>query len=162
MRPLTPADRPTERTTDRPSARALPQLQRPDGSPWRVLLVDDNPINREVGAALLGALGLQVHTALDGDDALRMAAAGHYDLVLMDVQMPRMDGHAATRRLRALPGLAAVPVIAVTANSSAQSRDACLATGMNEFVTKPIDILRLADAVRRCLPAGGSTGPQTG
>ena len=74
MRPLTPADRPTERPTERPSAPALPQLQRPDGSPWRALLVDDNPINREVGAALLGALGLRVHTALDGDDALEPTA----------------------------------------------------------------------------------------
>ena len=149
MRPTLSADRPT----DRRPVIALPQLQRADGTPWRALLVDDNPINREVGAALLGALGLQVHTASDGDDALQMAAADRYDLVLMDLQMPRMDGHTATRHLRALPGLAAVPVIAVTANSSAQSRDACLASGMNGFVTKPIDILRLADAVQRCLPA---------
>ena len=139
---------------DRWQPPALPHLRRPDGTAWLALLADDNPINREVGAALLQALGLQVHTAPDGVEALRMAASASYDLVLMDVQMPRMDGYAATRSLRAMPGLSGLPVIAVTANSSTQSRDACLAAGMNAFVTKPIDMRVLADAVQRCLLSG--------
>lgn len=130
----------------------VPQLQRPDGQPWLALLADDNPINREVGSALLQALGLQVHTARDGHEVLDMAAAARYDLVLMDLQMPRLDGLAATRHLRTLPGLSTLPVIAVTANSSDQSRLDCIAAGMNDFVTKPIDLLSLAGALQRCLP----------
>jgi two-component system, sensor histidine kinase and response regulator len=130
----------------------LPRLQRPGGQPWLALLADDNPINREVGAGLLQALGLQVHTAADGQAVLAMAATARYDLVLMDMQMPLLDGLAATRCLRAMPGIGAVPVIAVTANSSDQSRQACFDAGMNAFVTKPIDIRLLAAAVRACLP----------
>lgn len=142
-----------ERRSAALQAASLPQLQRPDGQPWLALLADDNPINREVGSALLQALGLQVHTARDGHEAVDMATAARYDLVLMDLQMPRLDGFAATRHLRTLPGMDALPVIAVTANSSDQSRLDCMAAGMNDFVTKPIDILSLANALRRWLPA---------
>jgi CheY-like chemotaxis protein len=144
---------PVDRWSEPSPHQALPVLQRRNGAPWLVLLADDNAINREVGVALLEALGLRVHTASDGDQAVQMVASGTFDLVLMDVHMPRLDGHAATRQLRALPGRASLPVIAVTAHISAQSREACLAAGMNDFVTKPIDIHLLAAAVQRCLPA---------
>jgi len=132
---------------------SLPSLVRADGRPWSALLADDNAINREVGVALLQELGLTVHTAFDGRDAIDKLLVGPYDLVLMDVQMPRLDGLAATRSLRTVPALQAVPVIAMTANASAQSRADCLAAGMNDFVTKPIDILELAATLQRWLPA---------
>ena len=131
---------------------ALPQLNRPDGQPWLALLADDNPINREVGCGLLQALGLLVHTAEDGQQAVHKAQMLRYDLVLMDLQMPRLDGLAATRSLRALPHFGRVPVIAMTANSAEQSMQACMAAGMNDFLSKPIDIRLLADALMRWLP----------
>jgi CheY-like chemotaxis protein len=147
-----PYSTPPGRWSAAPDLPVLPQLRRPDGGPWLALLADDNAINREVGAAMLQVLGVEVHTAQDGHEVLGMAAAARYDLVLMDLQMPRLDGLAATRSLRALPGMATLPVIAVTANSSDQSRLACQAAGMNAFVTKPIDIWQLADTLQRCLP----------
>jgi len=152
--PMFPTD-PGPHPPDRPSASDLPQLRRADGGAWLVLLADDNAVNREVGTAMLQLLGLQVHTAEDGDDALQMLTGTAYDLVLMDLQMPRLDGFATTRSLRALPGRHALPVIAVTANNSPQSRQDCIAAGMDGFVTKPIDILLLAVALQRCLPATG-------
>ena len=80
-----------------PPAWALPQLCGPGGRRWRALLADDNAINREVGVAMLEGLGLCVDTACDGDVAVQMAETGHYDLVLMGLQMPRLDGLTATR-----------------------------------------------------------------
>ncbi len=131
---------------------ALPQLRGPGGRRLIVLLADDNPVNREVGRALLEELGLEVHTALDGRDAVNKAAAGQFDLVLMDVQMPKLDGLAATRELRNHAKLAAVPVIAMTANAADQNRDDCLAAGMNDFLTKPVDLWALAAMLARWLP----------
>jgi two-component system, sensor histidine kinase and response regulator len=136
----------------RPASAALPRLRRPDGLDWLALLADDNPMNREVGTGMLQALGLQVHTAHDGHAVLAMARTTRYDLVLMDLQMPVLDGFAATRGLRALPGMEVLPVIAVTANNSDDIRRACFEAGMNAFVTKPIDLRLLAAAVQACLP----------
>lgn len=134
------------------AAPALPRLARPDGQPWQALLADDHPVNRELGVALLEALGLQVQTANDGHEAVDLAATGRYDLVLMDMQMPRLDGLAAARAIRALPALAGLPVIAMTANAFEHTREACLAAGMNDFVPKPVDIHQLAEALQRWLP----------
>jgi CheY-like chemotaxis protein len=130
----------------------LPRLLGPGGRRWKALLADDNPINREVGIALLEELGLQVETAIDGHEAVRKTAAGQFDLVLMDMQMPRLDGLSATRELRALPAGSTVPVIAMTANAFEQSRVDCLAAGMNDFVAKPVDLRKLATTLARWLP----------
>ena len=127
-------------------------VHRADGSPWLALLADDNPLNREVGAGLLQALGLQVHTAVDGADAVRKAQSRRYDLVLMDLQMPVLDGLAATRVLRESPGLHSLPVIALTANTSDDDRQACQAAGMDDFLAKPVDLRVLADTLVRWLP----------
>jgi len=132
---------------------ALPQLRGPGGRGLRVLLADDNAINREVGVALLEELGLQVDTAVDGRDAVDQVAATAYDLVLMDMQMPRLDGLAATREIRASPTGASLPVVAMTANAFDHNRDACLAAGMNDFVSKPVDIWQLATTLARWLPS---------
>jgi CheY-like chemotaxis protein len=103
------------------------------------LLVDDEPINQMIARELLEASGLQVAVADDGQAAVDRVAAEPFDLVLMDMQMPVLDGLKATRRIRQLPDRADLPVVAMTANAFVEDRAQCLAAGMNDFVAKPID-----------------------
>ena len=105
----------------------------------RVLLVDDNDLNQQVGAELLSGAGLVVDVAQNGQVALDMLAQTTYDLVLMDMQMPVMDGLTATRHLRQNPAWANLPVLAMTANAMSRDRDLCLEAGMNGHLAKPID-----------------------
>jgi len=104
----------------------------------RILLAEDNAVNQEVAVALLGSAGLQVDVAGDGQEALRMASSYDYALILMDVQMPLMDGLDATRAIRRSPGGHAVPILAMTANAFAEERQRCLDAGMNDHVAKPV------------------------
>ncbi|MDR6153355.1 two-component system sensor histidine kinase/response regulator [Acidovorax delafieldii] len=105
----------------------------------RVLLVDDNDLNQQVGAELLSGAGLVVDVAQNGQVALDMLVQTPYDLVLMDMQMPVMDGLTATRHLRQNPAWAQLPVLAMTANAMSRDRDLCLEAGMNGHLAKPID-----------------------
>jgi PAS domain S-box-containing protein len=128
------------------STRASTAHKSPDFQGLRALLVDDNAVNQKVGERLLTKLGLQVTQAWNGMEALGMLRQQRFDVVLMDCQMPRMDGYAATRAIRQPGGGMLdpqVPIIAMTANALAGDRDRCLAAGMNDYLTKPIDPKRL-------------------
>jgi len=115
----------------------------------RLLLVEDDPINREVTLGLIAGLNLSVDAAENGAEALEFVRLNRYDLILMDVQMPVMDGLEATRQIRKLPQAAEVPVVALTANVFAEDREQCLEAGMSDFLVKPIEPERLM-AVLQC------------
>ncbi len=151
-----------------PSAAAAPAAD--DGAPHasaahaalmapyagrRILLAEDNAVNRQIAGELLRHVGLRVDTADDGVRALdRLAAAApdhHYDLVLMDLQMPRLDGHDATLAIRADPRFGTLPIVALTAHTQPAVRERCVAQGMQDFVTKPIAPDELYRVVARWL-----------
>ncbi len=125
----------------------------------RVLLVEDNPLNQQVGAELLAEAGITVDVAGNGRIGLEMAQRQPYDLVLMDMQMPEMDGLEATRQLRAQPALASLPIVAMTANALAEDRARCQAAGMDDFIAKPIEPASLWRVLRRFLVAATGDAP---
>jgi CheY-like chemotaxis protein len=121
----------------------------------KVLVVDDDLFNREIVADMLLTLGVVPHTACNGFEAVSMAQLQHFDLILMDVQMPVVDGLAATRHIRALPGWASTPIIALTANTFIKDTQICLEAGMNDCIAKPIRAEGLLALLCQWVPAPG-------
>ena len=131
----------------------------------RILLAEDNELNQEVAYELLKELGFEVDIACDGEVALQMAQAEPYDLILMDLQMPNMDGLESCRRIRALPAWAETPIVAMTANAFAEDRAAAIAAGMNDHLPKPVDPDLMCRILAQWLPDAvdltGDTKPRS-
>ena len=135
-----------------------------------LLVVDDNAVNLKVACAMLAKLGYQSETALDGREAVQAVARAHgagwrFAAVLMDVNMPRMNGFQATQQIQAMMGRKAPPIIALTAAASPEDQARCAAAGMDDYLTKPLHVAALAQALERWLPkmvgaAGGSGKPE--
>jgi two-component system, sensor histidine kinase and response regulator len=138
----------------------------------RILLAEDNPVNQKLAMRLLQKLGAEVQIASNGIEALQALRESEFDAVLMDCQMPQMDGYEATRQLRAPEGRVKnplIPVIALTAHALATDRTKCLAAGMNDYLTKPINPKHLQEALTKALPpldqradSGGAPGGAPG
>ncbi|MFV0260174.1 MAG: response regulator [Acidimicrobiales bacterium] len=152
-------------TTGRPTATTTTPTRRTRefSRPVRVLLAEDHEINQAVAIGMLEQFGCQVTLAINGRDALKAHRAGRFDVVLMDCQMPEMDGFTATRRIRereTADGLEPVPIVALTANAVAGDRDRCIEAGMDDFVRKPYRAEELRAAVERnVFGAAGDPGP---
>ena len=126
----------------------------------RILLAEDNPLNQEIACELLSDAGINVELAEDGQQAVdKVRDSGSFDLILMDLSMPVMGGLEATAAIRALPGGATVPIVAMTANAFDEDRNLCLAAGMNDHVPKPVDPDVLYQTLLRWLPTGALAGP---
>jgi len=120
----------------------------------RVLIVDDHPVNREMMRLMLAAADCETVEAADGVEAVEQAQAGDFDLILMDLRMPRLDGLAATERIRALDApVAAAPILAVTADAMPEDAARCRNAGMDGHLAKPITHVRLYAAIDQALKA---------
>ena len=150
VRPAPPA---TEGAPTTPGAKVPADLRG-----LRVLVVEDNVVNQFVATEVLGELGLQVEIAGSGREAISMVRTSAFDLVLMDVQMPEMDGLATTRALRSLPEGKVIPIIAMTASALEEDSERCLAAGMDAFLSKPIDEERLIEVVTTTMRARMAAG----
>jgi CheY-like chemotaxis protein len=118
----------------------------------RILLVEDNEMNRDMLSRRLQRKGYEVTMAVDGRQGVDMARSGGYDLILMDMSLPEIDGWEATRQLRAAPETRTVPIIALTAHAMAGDRDKALEAGCNDYDTKPIELPRLLGKIEALLP----------
>jgi len=147
-----------QRGRSTPSARMDGRRERPRG---RILVAEDNPVNQRVAVAMVEKLGARADVAANGLEAVEAVGRGRYDLVLMDRQMPEMDGLDATRAIRATAAAdrREIPIVALTASATVADRDACLAAGMSDFLTKPLKPSALASALARWLPAGAAAPP---
>ncbi len=150
--PVNPAAEPTE-ASPAPTAEAVAGNE--STLRGHVLLVEDNRINQMVATRMLGKLGLSHDIANHGGEALALLRKRDYTLILMDMEMPEMDGPETTRRIRAMEASSDgkhVPIIAMTANAMHEDRDHCLASGMDDHIAKPVELTRLSEVLRRWLP----------
>jgi len=132
-----------------------------DISGYRILIVEDEAINQEIACEFLADQGLSITTANNGLEAVALATREHFDLILMDMHMPEMDGLEATRRIRQLEAYGGVPIIAMTANAFAEDKVQCMAVGMNDFVSKPVEPRQMLNTVKRWLAAAERNAQST-
>jgi CheY-like chemotaxis protein len=152
----------TEAGPERPGTDSLAPDDTGPVAQGRILVAEDNTINILLATTLLEAMGFSVEAVVDGAAAVEAAQHARYDLILMDIHMPVMDGLEATRCIRALGGEAAVvPIVAMTANAMASDREACLAAGMDDFVSKPFDPDAFLGVVARCIDGARGHGRQS-
>lgn len=149
-------------TAQRVAAGSVERALRSSFAGRRVLLAEDNQVNRELAIEFLERAGLSVTAAFDGEDAVQRAGMGTFDLVLLDMQMPRVDGLEAARRLRKMRGYEALPILALTANAFDADRQACVDAGMNDFISKPVDAEALYTQMLRWLSVGEVASPFIG
>ena len=122
----------------------------------KILLVEDNEMNRDMLSRRLQRKGYEIGVAVDGAEGVAMALAGGWDLILMDMSLPEIDGWEATRQLRAAPETKDVPIIALTAHAMAGDREKALEAGCNDYDTKPIELDRLLGKMTALLGGGAS------
>ena len=134
----------------------------PATAPLLVLIAEDHPINRQVLATLLDGMGHRSHFVADGAEAIATVQRQRFDLVLMDLHMPDVDGIAATTAIRALPDrtAATVPIVALTADAFTDTRERCLVAGMNDFLSKPVSREKLGSLLRQLFGSGAGVGPE--
>jgi CheY-like chemotaxis protein/HPt (histidine-containing phosphotransfer) domain-containing protein len=174
---LTLLDRPAPGATDRPLSRATEarrvhstlrsatnenSVRHSATAGARVLVAEDNTTNQKVALRMLEKMGCHADAVSNGREALAMVNRIRYDLILMDVQMPEMDGYVATAEIRRLekPQGRRVPIIAMTAHAMSGDRDCCLAAGMDDYISKPVAYDHLAGVLERWLAAGASAGQE--
>ncbi|KEZ71278.1 hypothetical protein C5I_0126280 [Pseudomonas syringae pv. syringae FF5] len=121
----------------------------------RVLLVEDNPVNQLVAKGILGKLGCEVIISSHGGEALEQLEQGHFDLVLMDCNMPVMDGYEASRQIRSSGRWPNLPIVALTANAMPDERERCKAAGMNDYLAKPFRRAELVSILDQWIPITG-------
>ena len=124
----------------------------------KILLVEDNEMNRDMLSRRLIRRGFEVVMAVDGQQAIDMAASETPDLILMDISLPVISGWDATRTIRANAATAEIPIIALTANANESDRTEALAVGCNDYDTKPVDVVRLLEKINALLPGSSSVG----
>jgi CheY-like chemotaxis protein/HPt (histidine-containing phosphotransfer) domain-containing protein/anti-sigma regulatory factor (Ser/Thr protein kinase) len=138
----------------RDAGSRMPAVKTPVAGNVRILVAEDNATNQNVALALLAKLGYKASAVANGADAVEALRHDRYDLVLMDCLMPVMDGFEATRQIRA-SAQPAIPIIALTADAMSTDRDRCMSEGMNDYLSKPVDLRRLAEVLAQWLPNPG-------
>ena len=123
--------------------------------PKKILVVEDNPTNMRVIRMVLGNKGYSLLEATDGEEALVVATEGHPDLIVMDIQLPKMDGLEVTRRLRQTPEFKQTPIIALTASAMEGDREKIMAAGCDEYISKPVNTRQFPQLVAEMLQQGG-------
>jgi CheY-like chemotaxis protein len=139
---------------------SMPERPIAEDIPLEVLLAEDNAVNQKVALRFLERLGYRADAVANGLEAVTTLQNRHYDLVLMDLQMPEMDGFEATRQIRRrLPSTRQPKIVALTANAMQGDRELCVASGMDDYISKPVKMHEIAEAIRRHFGKSAETSP---